>query len=133
MANLTHEQRAAKMRAKLAQQGLDADSIDNIMSPPPPVSPDLPDVDHKVLVLVARLNGKRIESLTEAEIREAAVNPPEEPTFVTVQDDPPFIPSTLPEALKYRAQQLGVDERNLTDINIEEARQLIVRKDKKKK
>ena len=128
---LSEAQRKEKARIKLLQQGVDADTIEYILGPAPEVEPDLPYVDHKVLVLVAALNGKRVENLSRAEIEEAAINPPEEPRWVTVQDKPPFIPSTYVEARAYRAQQLGVDERNLTDQNLVEARKMIVRKKKK--
>ena len=129
---LSEAQRKDKARIKLLQQGVDPDTIDEILGPAPEVEANLPYVDHKVLVLVAALNGKRVENLSRAEIEEAAINPPPEPTvYEPVDHTPNFVPSTYVEARAYRAQQLGVDERNLTDQNLVEARGMIVRKKKK--
>lgn len=117
-------------RIKLLQQGVDPETIDEILGPAPEEAPDLPYVDPEILARLALVRGKRVENLTPDEIREAATNPPEPFEYVTVQDKPPFVPSTFTEARTYRAQQLGVDERNLTDINLDEARKMIVRRKK---
>lgn len=120
-----------KARAKLLQQGVDPETIDSILGPAPEEVPDLPYVDPEILAHVAMLRGKRVGDLTPDEIKEAAANPPELLKHVTVQDKPAYAPSTYTEARTYRAQQLGVDERNLTDINLAEARKMVVRKKKK--
>lgn len=120
-----------KARAKLLQQGVDPETIDSILGPAPEEVPDLPYVDPEILAHVAMLRGKRVDDLTPDEIKEAAANPPELLKHVTVQDKPAYAPSTYTEARTYRAQQLGVDERSLTDINLAEARKMVVRKKKK--
>lgn len=115
-------------RIKLLQQGVDPDTIDSILGPQPEEVADLPDVDPEILERLAMIRGKRVSDLTPVEIQEAADNPPPPFEYVTVQDKPSFVPSTYVEARAYRAQQLGVDERNLTDINLDEARKMVVRR-----